>query len=100
MQLKYRQSESTVRPEEVEVCANTVYLRKDIEEVVREDDEFDGEPQKMWTYQEAAVPKDEFNQNAGALMIAAQKTGDGDRLAIMEALADLYDVMATVVATL
>lgn len=95
MQLKYRQSESAIRPEEVEVCGSTVYLRKDIEEIVREDDEPEGEPQKMWTYLEAAIPQDEFNQNAGALLISAQKTGDGDRLAIMEALADLYDVMAT-----
>lgn len=94
MQLNYRKSESTVKPQEVEVCYSTVYLRKDIEEIERVDDEFEGEPIKMWVYQEAAVPQDEFNQNAGALLISAQKNSDGDRLAIMEAIADLYDVMA------
>jgi len=47
-----------------------------------------------WTYQEAALSKEEFNQNANALLMSGQKNGDGDRLAIMEAIADLYDVLA------
>ncbi len=92
MEPEYRCSESTIRPQQVEVAGETVYIRKDITESKRED--MDGGTVSYWTYQEAALSKEEFNQNANALLMSGQKNGDGDRLAIMEAIADLYDVLA------
>ena len=92
MEPEYRYSESTIRPQQVEVAGDTVYIRKDIAEVKREN--MDGGTISYWTYQEAALSKEEFNQNANALLMSGQKNGDGDRLAIMEAIADLYDVLA------
>ena len=37
METTYRYSESTVRPEQVQISGDTVYLRKDIKESKRED---------------------------------------------------------------
>lgn len=65
MEPKYRYSESTVRPQPVEVGKTTVYLRKDFAEVQR-DDGRDG-TYTIWTYQEAALSKDE------ALLVLAEQ---------------------------
>lgn len=92
METTYRYSESTVRPEQVQISGDTVYLRKDIKESKRED--MDGATVSYWTYQEAALSTAEFNKNASALLMAGQMNGNGDRLAIMEAMADMYDVLA------
>lgn len=92
MEPTYRYSESTIRPEQVQISGDTVYLRKDIKESKRED--IDGGTVSYWTYQEAALSTEEFNKNASALLMAGQMNGDGDRLAIMEAMADMYDVLA------
>ena len=86
MEPTYRYSESTIRPEQVQISGDTVYLRKDIKESKRED--MDGATVSYWTYQEAALSTAEFNKNASALLMA------GHRLAIMEAMADMYDVLA------
>ncbi len=95
MEPNYRYSESTIRPEQVEVAGETVYLRKDIKESKRED--MNGGTVSYWTYQEAAMPVEEFNRNSSALLMARQINGDGDRLAIMEAIADLYDALAMMI---
>ena len=68
METTYRYSESTVRPEQVQISGDTVYLRKDIKESKRED--------------------------MDALLLKRQLNSDGDMLAIMEAMADMYDVLA------
>ena len=92
MEPTYRYSESTVRPEQVQISSDTVYLRKDIKESKRED--MDGGTVSYWTYQEAAMSTEEFNRNSSALLLKRQLNSDGDMLAIMEAMADLYDVVA------
>ncbi len=92
MEPTYRYSESTVRPEQVQVSGDTVYLRKDIKESKRED--MDGGTVSYWTYQEAAMSTEEFNRNSSALLLKRQLNSDGDMLAIMEAMADMYDVLA------
>ena len=92
MEPTYRYSESTVRPEQVQISGDTVYLRKDIKESKRED--MDGGTVSYWTYQEAAMSTEEFNRNSSALLLKRQLNSDGDRLAIMEAMADMYDVLA------
>lgn len=92
MEPEYRYSESTVRPEQVQISGDTVYLRKDIKESKRED--MDGGTVSYWTYQEAAMSTEEFNRNSSALLLKRQLNSDGDMLAIMEAMADMYDVLA------
>lgn len=92
MEPTYRYSESTVRPEQVQISGDTVYLRKDIKESKRED--MDGGTVSYWTYQEAAMSTEEFNRNSSALILKRQLNSDGDMLAIMEAMADMYDVLA------
>ncbi|MEH2935817.1 hypothetical protein [Acutalibacter sp. JLR.KK004] len=92
MEPTYRYSESTVRPEQVQISGDTVYLRKDIKESKRED--MDGGTVSYWTYQEAAMSTEEFNRNSSALLLKRQLNSDGDMLAIMEAMADMYDVLA------
>lgn len=92
METTYRYSESTVRPEQVQISGDTVYLRKDIKESKRED--MDGGTVSYWTYQEAAMSTEEFNRNSSALLLKRQLNSDGDMLAIMEAMADMYDVLA------
>lgn len=37
---------------------------------------------------------EEFNRNSSALLLKRQLNSDGDMLAIMEAMADMYDVLA------
>lgn len=93
MELNYRFSESTERPEQVQVGYNTVYLRKDIKESKTTDE--DGITTVYYTYQEAPVPLDEFNRNASAFLISNQMDGDSARLTMMEALADLYESLMT-----
>lgn len=38
---------------------------------------------------------EQFNQNANAILVLGQKSGDENQMAVMEAIADLYDVIAT-----
>ena len=92
MKLNYKYAESTVKPSEVEVCKNTVYLRKDI--ASREYEE-----SIMWTYQEAILTLDEYenlSKASGIKMVENQETGDNNQLIIMEAIADLYDEISKI----
>ncbi len=93
MEMTYRYAESTVRPNTIEICGNTVYLRKDISKLEREDDQ--GNQITYWSYQEANVTTEEFNQHVNVILVSGQKSSDDDRLAIMEAIADLYETIAT-----
>lgn len=92
MDLTYRYAESTVRPETIQIDVDTVYLRKDISEIKRDDDQ--GNKISYWVYQEAVMTVKEFNQNANAILISGQKNGDDNLLAVMEAIADLYETIA------
>lgn len=110
MELNYRYSESTVKPPALEVTEGTVYIRKDFAEITRTSEQ-GGEPVLFYTYQEAALTPQEFNSYSNLLMtdyaikgkndsaniiqlMAAQETGDDNQLAIMEAIADLYEMIA------
>ena len=96
MDLNYSYTESTVKPEPIEVGTNTVYLRKEISEISRSDEQ--GNNVSYWTYQEAKLSISEFNENANAILVSGQKSGDDNQLIIMGALADLYDVIASPMA--
>lgn len=111
MELIYRPSESTVRPVEIEKTKRTVFLRKDIVEEERTD--LDGNAQVFYTYQEAKLSHEDFDKYASfiaatnaikgvndssniGILLDGQAIGDNNQLIIMEALADLYDVIASV----
>ena len=110
MELKYRYSESAVKPAELEITGGSVYFRKDITSVTRTFEQ--GEEFVFWTYQEAELTPQEFNNYATFLMaenaikgkddsanivqlMLGQEIGDGNQLIIMEAIADLYDAITS-----
>ncbi len=110
MEINYKYAESTVKPTALEVSVGTVYLRKDITSITRTSEQ--GDETTYWTYQEAALTPEEFNAYTNLVMaenaikatndsdnivqiMAGQETGDNNQLAIMEAIADLYDAIAT-----
>ncbi len=112
MELNYRYAESTVQPAALEVTVETVYLRKDITSITRTLER--GDKTTYWTYREAVLTPQEFNEYINLLMaknaikgtndsdnivqiMTGQKTGDSQQLAIMEAIADLYDVVAATI---
>lgn len=110
MELNYRYSESTVKPAALEIAEGSVYFRKEIASVTRTSEQ--GDKTVFWTYQEAELTPQEFNNYASLLMaeytikgkddsanivqlMAGQEAGDGNQLIIMEAIADLYDAVAS-----
>lgn len=112
MELNYKYAESTVQPTALEVTIGTVYLRKDITSITRTSEQ--GDKTTYWTYKEAALTPQEFNEYTNLLMaenaikgtndsdnivqiMAGQETGDSQQLAIMEAIADLYDAIAAMI---
>ena len=112
MELTYKYAESTVQPTALEVAEGTVYLRKDITSITRTSEQ--GNNTVYWTYQEAALTPQEFNEYTGLLMaenaikgtndsdnivqiMVGQEAGDTNQLTIMEAIADLYDIVATMI---
>ena len=62
MNLNFYQSESTVRPDDVDTSSSptTVYIRSNIRQEICTD--ADGNEFTVWRYDEAKVPKDEYNQ--------------------------------------
>mgnify|MGYP001072282972 CR=1 FL=1 len=110
MEPKYRYSESTVEPVAIEMTIdNTVYLRKDITSEVRTDEQ--GNKTVYWLYKEAMLTAEEFNEYAGQVMslnavkdvdnaknirqlVAKQENGDFNQIAIMEAIAEIYEMVA------
>ena len=109
MKLKYRYSESTIKPETIEINPNnTVYIRKDIIPEIRSYDE--NNSITYWTYQEALLTMEEFNTYAAQLMslnaiknmdnaenikqlTTKQKNGDCNQMIIMEAIAEIYEMI-------
>ena len=79
MELNYKYAESTVQPTALEVTVGTVYLRKDITSIARTSEQ--GDKTTYWTYQEAALTPQEFNEYTNLLMAenAIKGTNDSDR---------------------
>ena len=109
MQLKYERSESTVKPLIVEIAKHTIFIRKDIREETRS---YGDNTYIMYVYDEAKLTHEEFNQYSKCLavssaidgekdsanilqLISGQENGDNNQLIIMEAIADLYDAIAS-----
>lgn len=110
MEINYKYAESTVKPTALEVSVGTVYLRKDITSITRTPE--GGDETIYWTYQEAPLTPEEFNDYTSLViaenaikgtndsdnivqLMAGQETGDNNQLVIMEAIADLYDAITT-----
>lgn len=111
MELIYKHSEGSVKPEPIEITKTTVWLRKDIVEekcTYTVDDVEITAP--YYTYQEAKLSHEDFNIYAAKLaaMNAVKGVNDsnninriiqngvdnGDnQLIIMEAMADLYNLI-------
>ena len=113
MEIDYKYVESTIKPAILEVEDGTVYVRKDITSVVRTSKR--GHKSSYWTYQEAILTPEEFNTYTNLVMaenaikgvndsnnivqiMTGQETGDNNQLAIMEAIADLYEAIAGMTA--
>lgn len=94
MEPKYMYSESTVKPEAIQMDGDTVYLRTSITEVRRTGTQ--GDVTNYWTYNEAKLTVNEFNEYSNMLLMSNQKSGDNNQMIIMDAIADLYDVIATI----
>lgn len=112
MNPKYRYSESTVEPSAIEVTSdNTVYLRKDIVSEARTSEQ--GGKIVYWTYKEAVLTSEEFSRYTEYLMslnavkdidnaknirhlVTKQENGDVNQIVIMEALAEIYETIATI----
>ncbi len=59
MELVYTPAESTVKQPEIEVGITTVYLRRNFKQIERPAHMDGEEPELIWTYEEAALTKDE-----------------------------------------
>lgn len=112
MELNYIRSESTVKPSTLTIEKKTVYIRTDIK-LEERTDPF-GNKVKFWVYQEAKLTPEEFDKYSNeivvknavdngnnseniAKIIDGQEVSDNYQLAIMEAIADLYDAIATII---
>ena len=102
MLLNYRYSESTEKPEEIMYGKSTVFIRQNIAPVIRMDDEQN--EYTVWTYEEAKMSHSEFREYSEKMSVRGasniskvldgQENGDNNQLIIMEAIADLYDLIA------
>lgn len=110
MVINYTPSESTVKPSAIEMGKHSAYVRRNIVTQIREDES--GNTVSYWTYEEACLSPDEFNeyisfisaQNAvngvddsGNIiqLMAGQEDGNNNQMIVMEAIADLYDIIAS-----
>ena len=108
MELDYRYAESTVKPSALEINDGKGYLRKDYSEIVRTSEQ--SEEVTYWAYQEAQITTQEFNEYVNMLMaqnaikgqndsenivslMVGQENNDSNQLAVMEAIADLYEML-------
>lgn len=66
MEMTYTPSESTVKQPEIEVGVTTVYFRRNYKQIERTRMEGE-EPEILWSYEEAALNKDE------ALLVLAEQ---------------------------
>lgn len=110
MDIKYIKSESTSKPDIVSIEKNVVYLRRNI--VAKNRTYADCDPITFYVYDEAVLTHDEFVKysNELAAMNAVRGVNDSDNIAklivngadntdnqliLMEAIADLYDIIAS-----
>lgn len=80
MELMYVSAESTVKQPEIEVGVTTVYFRRNFRQVGRTRMDCE-EPEQLWSYEEAAVSKDEALHLLAEQQASAAKTAaDADAM--------------------
>ena len=111
MEIIYIKSESTIKPDVVSIEKSTVYLRRNIVEEVRTYE--DGATNTFYVYEEAKLSHEEFSKYSNELaainavrgmndseniiqLIANGSDNTNNQLILMEAIADLYDAIASV----
>ena len=104
MTLTYVKSESTIKPDVVSIEKTTVYLRRNIVEEIRT---YKDISMTFYVYEEATLTHEEFSKYSNELAainsahIAQLVTNGADttdnQLILMEAIADLYDIIASMV---
>lgn len=82
--MEFIKSESTVKPNDLEVGESTVYFRKDIKEEVRKNE--DKTKTTFYTYEEATQSLAEFNAN---MLIKTES----NQVSIMKTLEELQTVL-------
>ena len=103
MNITYVKSESTVKPDVVSIEKTTVYIRRNIVEEVRT---YEDVPTTFYVYEEATLTHEEFSKYSNELnainsahiakLVAEGDNSTNNQLILMEAIADLYDVIASV----
>lgn len=106
----YVHSESTVKPSTLEIGKRTVFLRKNIVEEERTNEL--GNTTIFYIYEEAKMSHEDFNKYSNYIaaknaingvndsknistLVAGQENRDNNQMIIMEAIADLYDAVAS-----
>ena len=102
MNVTYVKSESTVKPDVVSIEKTTVYLRRNIVEEVRT---YNDVSTTFYVYEEAALTHEEYSKYSNELAAInsaqiAQLVAEGadsvnNQLILMEAIADLYEAIAS-----
>lgn len=109
MECIFKYSESTIKPLSIEFGNNIVFIRKNITPKERTDTLGST---IYWTYQEAKMSPKAFNEYSNYIItqnaingeydsqnilqiITGQENGDNNQLIIMEAIADLYDIITS-----
>lgn len=79
MELKFYTSESTIKPEllDITTCQNGVYIRRNVTTAQREME--DGSPQKIYLYEEAFLSKEDY-----AVYLAQENAANIDYIAMMQ----------------
>lgn len=87
MDMIYVKSQSTIKPNPIEVTCDFVYLHKNVTSEKEGDVTF-------YYYEEAKLTIEEFNSYANSLLMNGQENTLENQLTIMEAFADLYETIA------
>lgn len=113
MTLEYNNVESTIKPSLLEMTDDSVYIRKDLQSVTVPDELDENLQYTYWNYQEAELTSEEFNEytkyitTKSALdgaddsiniikIVSGQETSEVNLLTIMEAIADLYEIVSKI----
>lgn len=110
MEPKYYYAESTIKPDPIYVDKTTVFLRKDIcsEEIA----DASGNKYTLWEYKEAKMLTEDFEAYSNMVasvnavkgindseniskIVENGSNSDNNQLIIMEAIADLYDIITS-----
>lgn len=91
MTLKFTKTQSTVEPQKIWVNGNWAYIRRNITKTVDNSGEISI---TFYNYEEAKLGIEQFNAYANQILMNGQENNENNQLALMEAMADMYETMA------